>query len=228
MLKETKILNRQRSENIDHNERVSLSTKCSSRKSNHACLFLWLYPWRLSQENHNPTPGLQREQGVHFFSSGKRACLGFLSGSMGSRNDIIPSWKSLAGFGAIFVPFLESDAPRMTDCSERKLCRNLPIPLSFIQGGTEGQKAAWALTCKFAPIILMWRAVSRTASKQSCLNPHRRHAFRWNLSLEGFYTECSILSCFEGEYFMRRRGRMQMKGLSEPVLNQESSGELLR
>lgn len=55
-----------------------------------------------SQENHNPTPGLQREQGVHFFSSGKRACLGYLSGSVRLTNDITPSWKNLAGFFAIF------------------------------------------------------------------------------------------------------------------------------
>lgn len=54
------------------------------------------------------------------------------------------------------------------------------------------------------------------------------HLFRWNLSLTGFYIECSILSCVEGEYFMRGGGKMQTNGLSEAVVNQEISGELLR
>lgn len=55
-----------------------------------------------SQANHSPTLGWQRKQGVHFFSSGKRVYLSYLSGSLGLRSDIIPTWKSLAGFGAIF------------------------------------------------------------------------------------------------------------------------------
>lgn len=109
-------------ENVDHNERVSLSRTCSSRKRNHSCLFLWWYQWRIttrSQENCHPTPSLQREHGVHSFSSGKRACLGYLNSSIGLRNDIIPIGRVWLDF----VLFLERESAtrRMTDCSEKKI-----------------------------------------------------------------------------------------------------------
>lgn len=111
-----------------------------------------------------------------------------------------------------FVPFLESegDAVRMTDCLERKLCRNLLTPLNFIQEGSRGQKAAWALTCKFL-LILIWKELCAwTTSKQIFLIPYRLHTFRWSFSLKDFYIECSISSLIKGEYFTRR-DKMQME-----------------
>lgn len=108
-----------------------------------------------SQVNHSPTPGLQREQGVHFFSSGKS----YLSGSLGSG---VTSFL-LGRVWLDLVPFLESesDAPRMADCWERKWCRNLPIPLSFIQKELKGKRQPGHQS-----------AGSWTTSKHICLIPY--------------------------------------------------------
>lgn len=101
MLKGAEILNRQQLRG--HNERVSLSTKCSFRKErSHSCLFLWLYQGTIQPGDPQSDSWPLKRSRVHFFSTGKWACLGYLSSSLGLRSDIIPSWKSLAEFCAIF------------------------------------------------------------------------------------------------------------------------------
>lgn len=174
-----------------------------------------------SQVNHSPTPGLQREQGVHFFSSVKGVCLSYLSGSLGLRSDIIPTWKSLAGFGAVFGKW------EWCTKNGRLLRKKPPNPPEFYS--RRNSRAKDSLSTK-----VQVPANSLDMERIVCLNYFKAylsdliHLFRWNLSLTGFYIECSILSCVEGGYFMRRRGKMQTKGLLEAVMNQTISGELLR
>lgn len=179
-------------------------------KRYHSCLFLRLYQWRINWREPQSGPQPIERKGSTFLLQWEESLFGLLKWQ-----HRIQEWHhSFLEVWLDFVPFLESegDALRMTDCLERKLCRNLLTPLNFTQEGTRGQKTAWALTCKFLLIILIRKELCAwTTSKQFFLIPYRLYTFRWSLSLKDFYMECSILSRIKGGYFMRRRGKMQTK-----------------
>lgn len=89
-------------EYMEHNERVSLSTKCSSRKEE--SIFCFCDYTNEEQAWKSTVPSLDHRKNWGYIPSpvGKELVLGYLSSRIGLRSDIMPSWKSLAGFCAIF------------------------------------------------------------------------------------------------------------------------------
>lgn len=137
MFKETEILNRQqfrewRSHTLKMRECHSVQNG-HLEKRHQSCSFLWLYQRRIKPRKPQSCFWPTERTGGAFLLQWEDN-LGYLNCRIGLRSDIMPSWKSLAELWS----FLESkgDAPRMTDCSERKLCKNFLTPLSFIQERT--------------------------------------------------------------------------------------------